>query len=71
MNHPQRQFLNYLRHGDWVKVSALPEAPRVIKAHGARLDRADWQRICARVSYYQRWAGRAEEAGFVAIIGTA
>lgn len=30
MNHPQRQFLNYLRHADWVKVSALPEAPRVI-----------------------------------------
>jgi hypothetical protein len=30
MNHPQRQFLNYLRQGDWVKLSALPEAPRVI-----------------------------------------
>jgi hypothetical protein len=30
MNHPQRQFLQYLRHGSWVKVSALPDTPKVI-----------------------------------------
>jgi hypothetical protein len=30
MNHPQRQFLQYLRHGGWVKVSDLPDAPRKI-----------------------------------------
>jgi predicted MarR family transcription regulator len=30
MNHTQRQFLQYLRHGGWVKVSALPDAPKVI-----------------------------------------
>jgi hypothetical protein len=30
MNHPQRQFLQYLRHGGWVKVSALPDAPKVV-----------------------------------------
>ena len=30
MNHRHRQFLQYLRHGGWVKVSALPDAPKVI-----------------------------------------
>ena len=30
MNHRQRQFLQPLRHGGWVKVSALPDSPKVI-----------------------------------------
>jgi hypothetical protein len=30
MNHPQRQFLQYLRHGGWVNVSDLPHAPKKI-----------------------------------------
>ena len=30
MNHPQRQFLQHLRHGGWVKKSALPDSPKKI-----------------------------------------
>jgi hypothetical protein len=29
MNHHQRQFLQYLRGGGWVKLTALPHGPRV------------------------------------------
>jgi hypothetical protein len=30
MNHTQRQFLQYLRHGGWVKMNSLPDAPKKI-----------------------------------------
>ena len=30
MNHAQRQFLQHLRHGSWVKMSTLPDAPKKI-----------------------------------------
>jgi hypothetical protein len=29
MNHYQRQFMQYLRGGDWVKVATLPHSPSV------------------------------------------
>jgi hypothetical protein len=29
MNHHQRQFLQYLRGGGWVKVADVPDGPRV------------------------------------------
>ena len=42
MNHHHRQFMQYLRAGGWVKVTALPPAPRVKDLQAAVAEILGW-----------------------------
>jgi hypothetical protein len=52
-NHRERQFMQYLRGAGWVKLSALPDAPGLIKkllAKGWIEQRTDESRVCYRLT---------------------
>jgi hypothetical protein len=52
-NHRERQFMQYLRGAGWVKVTALPDSPGLIKillSKGWIEQRSDETGVCYRLT---------------------